>query len=406
LNVPHVRLEEAVEYIRGITFKPEDVIAMGGDGAVVCMRTKNIQGTLEESDLIAVPSGFVKREELYLRPGDVLISSANSWNLVGKVVPVPELNYPATAGGFIAIVRAKAEVVDARYLFHWLNADPTQAKIRNCGRQTTNISNLSSKQFLGLVLPRPPLVEQQRVAVILDKTDSLRRKRSEAIRLVDDFLRAVFIDMFGDPDRNPKGFPVGTVRDLVATANYGTSEKANETSGRLPILRMNNITYAGGWDLSSIKYVDLDERTQDKYMAVKGDLLFNRTNSKELVGKTAVYDKEEPMAIAGYLVRVRMNKHGNPHYVSGYLNSVHGKKTLQGRAKSIVGMANINAQEMQDIPLLLPPVALQNKYALIVQTTNERLKKFHTFSQEADALHAALSQRFFGGAETVEGASC
>jgi type I restriction enzyme S subunit len=134
-------------------------------------------------------------------------------------------------------------------------------------------------------------------------------------------------------------------------------------------------------------------------LAQKGDLLFNRTNSKELVGKTAVYMRDEPMAIAGYLVRVRMNERGNSHYVSGYLNSAHGKRTLEARAKSIVGMANINAQEMQDIPLLLPPIELQNKYASIVGAMQERLRKYHAFSREAEALHAALSESFFSQAD-------
>jgi type I restriction enzyme S subunit len=158
---------------------------------------------------------------------------------------------------------------------------------------------------------------------------------------------------------------------------------------------MNNITYEGGWDFSSMKYVDLDEASAHKYLTRKGDLLFNRTNSKELVGKTAVYMQDEPMAIAGYLVRVRMNERGNAHYVSGYLNSAHGKRTLEARAKSIVGMANINAQEMQDIPLLLAPIELQNKFASIVEAVQERLRKQHVFSREAEALHAALSERFF-----------
>ena len=206
----------------------------------------------------------------------------------------------------------------------------------------------------------------------------------------------MFIDLFGDPEQNPKRFPIGSIRDLVASANYGSSEKANEESGRFAILRMNNITYEGWWDMSSLKYVDLDERTQDKYLARKGDLLFNRTNSKELVGKTAVYERDEPMAIAGYLVRIRMNERGNPYYVSGYLNSTHGKRTLEARAKSIVGMANINAQEMQEIPLLIPPIELQEKYARIVQASRVRVKKYQTFLDYADKLKAALTDRFFG----------
>lgn len=275
---------------------------------------------------------------------------------------------------------------NARFLFHFLRTV----------RLPENVGYSRHFKFLkGCSVPKPTPDEQQRIATILDKADNLRQKRQEAICLVDKFLRAVFIDMFGDPETNPKSFNKGTIRDLVSSANYGTSEKASEQSGKYPILRMNNITYEGGWDFSSLKYVDLDDASAHKYMTRKGDLLFNRTNSKELVGKTAVYMQDEPMAIAGYLVRVRMNEEGNAHYVSGYLNSVHGKRSLQARAKSIVGMANINAQEMQDIPLLLPPIELQNKFADIVEAVHERLIKQHDFSRAAEALHAALSEKFF-----------
>ncbi len=253
-----------------------------------------------------------------------------------------------------------------------------------------------------MAVPLPSIAEQVRASLILDKADRLRFKRQEATRLMDEFLRAVFIDMFGDPSSNPKKFKLGTIRDLVASANYGTSEKASEEVGKYPILRMNNITYEGGWDFSSLKYVDLDSATAHKYLAQRGDLLFNRTNSKELVGKTAVYMRDEPMAIAGYLVRVRTNEQGNPHYVSGYLNSAHGKRALEARAKSIVGMANINAQEMQDIPLLLPPIELQDKYAKIVEAVHARLKTHQEFLREAVALYSALSKKFFSPVDAEE----
>lgn len=393
MSIVESRLGEVVDFIRGITFKPEDTIPPTSDNAVVCMRTKNIQKDLTETDLIAVPRSFVKRDELFLKEGDVLISSANSWNLVGKVCPVPALPYDATIGGFIAAIRAKSERISPRYLYRWLASEKTQAAIRACSRQTTNIANLSVPLFLDLPIAIPHMVEQHRIATILDVADSLVRKRKDAMRLEGEFLRALFIDMFGDFDSNPKRFVKGTIRDLVSSANYGTSQKADEIRGKYPILRMNNITYEGSWDLSSLKYVDLDEKVAHKYLARKGDLLFNRTNSKELVGKTAVFMKDEPMAVAGYLVRVRINEHGNAQYVAGYLNSAHGKRTLEGRAKSIVGMANINAQEMQDIPILLPPKTLQDKFAGIVELVQARTEKQRQFLMEADDLLRTLSRR-------------
>ncbi len=277
--------------------------------------------------------------------------------------------------------------LDFGFLRHLL---PRELKAIEERTPFVTVKHLSVREIRAIVLTLPPLVEQRRIATILDKADNLRRMRQEAIGITDDLLRSVFIDIFGDPSSNPKKFELGTIRDLVASASYGTSEKASEEGGTYPILRMNNITYKGGWDFSSLKYVNLDSATAHKYLAQRGDLLFNRTNSKELVGKTAVYMRDDSMAIAGYLVRVRMNERGNSHYVSGYLNSAHGKRTLEARAKSIVGMANINAQEMQDIPLLLPPIELQDKYAHIVETVHDRLKTQEASLREAIAIQSSL----------------
>lgn len=163
------------------------------------------------------------------------------------------------------------------------------------------------------------------------------------------------------------------------------------------MLRMGNITYSGAIDFSGLKYVDLSKKDQPKYLVEKGDLLFNRTNSKELVGKTAVYDRDDVAAIAGYLIRVRMNEKGNSYYVSGYLNSTHGKSTLQSMCKSIVGMANINAQEMQNIQILLPPIEIQNKYAAIFKTTKQRLRSQSQSEGNLADLFSALSQKAFRG---------
>ncbi|WP_281648573.1 hypothetical protein [Parendozoicomonas sp. Alg238-R29] len=121
---------------------------------------------------------------------------------------------------------------------------------------------------------------------------------------------------------------------------------------------MGNITYEGKWDISDLKYVNLPDKDKPKYLAQQGDIIFNRTNSRELVGKTAVYDLGYPIVLAGYLIRSRVNERGNPYYISAYLNSRHGKSTLVNMCKSIIGMANINAQEMQDVNLLMPPIGL------------------------------------------------
>lgn len=172
--------------------------------------------------------------------------------------------------------------------------------------------------------------------------------------------------MFGDPVTNPKEWESGTIRDIASEVKYGTSSPATE-GGKYIYLRMNNITYDGHLDLSNLKHIDLPDDQLAKYQVQKGDVLFNRTNSKELVGKTCVFKEDIPMVIAGYIIRVRVNARANPEYLSAILNSKYGKRTLLDMCKSIVGQANINAQELQNIDILIPPLALQNEFAAFIE---------------------------------------
>ncbi|MBS9428861.1 restriction endonuclease [Photorhabdus akhurstii] len=260
---------------------------------------------------------------------------------------------------------------------------------------STTVAIINKSRFSALTIPLPSLKEQKRIAAILDKADDILRKREQSVKLADDFLRATFLEMFGDLESNPKRFPIGTIRDLISSANYGTSSKASKSNGKYPVLRMGNITYQGGWDFTDLKYIDLDEKQKEKFLVKKGDLLFNRTNSKELVGKTAVFESDMEMAFAGYLIRVRSNESGNNYYISGYLNSVHGKNTLINMCRSIVGMANINAQELQNIRILIPPKSLQDDYADICKSIKKKIICHLESKKEMEKLFKTLCYEAF-----------
>ncbi|EAA5427580.1 restriction endonuclease [Salmonella enterica subsp. enterica serovar Falkensee] len=284
------------------------------------------------------------------------------------------------------------DVVDRDYLFRWLESQ--SSLIESEGKGAT-VKGITLPFLKGLNVPIPPINEQKRIAAILDKAEDIRQKREQAIKLADDFLRATFMKMFGTPAQNIHNFPKGTIRDLIDSVNYGTSAKASVDSGEYPVLRMGNITYQGGWDFTDFKYLDLSEKDKDKFLVQKGDLLFNRTNSKELVGKTAIYEEDRPMAFAGYLIRVRPNLNGNNYYLSGCLNSTYGKTTLVNMCKSIVGMANINAQELQDIEILIPPKHLQDEYENIYKKVKMGLAIFDRSAWQVQQLAANLMNKYF-----------
>ncbi len=258
----------------------------------------------------------------------------------------------------------------------------------------TSYPAVSDKIVKETQIPLPPLPEQRRLAARLDQADALRQKSRAVVETYAALGRSVFLEVFGDPVRNPHNFPKETIEDLVSEVKYGTSKKAGK-EGKFKYLRMNNITYSGDLDLEKLKYIDLTEKEQPKYLVKKGDILFNRTNSKELVGKTTVFNQDEQMAIAGYIIRVRTNELANPYYISGYLNSRHGKMVLENMCKNIVGMANINAKELQSIPILLPPLPLQTRFAVMVANIEAQRRLAERQLAAAEAVFGGVLQGTF-----------
>jgi len=309
-----------------------------------------------------------------------------------------DLNVKHYIGKFDAYQRTYAiksdkEKLDSRFLFYFLSKYIDVLRNQSIGGviKYIKIGNLTDAK-----IPLPPLAEQQKIAEILDAADSLRQKDQQLIDHYTTLSQSMFLEMFGDPVTNQHGFEKGTIRELLSTAKYGTSAKADD-SGKYPYLRMNNITYEGEMDFFSLKYINIDENDKEKYLVKKGDVLFNRTNSKELVGKTGLYNEDEAMIIAGYLIRLRVSEQANPYYLWGYLNSKHGKLTLAHMCKSIVGMANINAQELQNIKILLPPILLQEHFAKKNQAIEAQKKQAKASLEKSNDLFNSLLQRAFNG---------
>lgn len=258
--------------------------------------------------------------------------------------------------------------------------------------------SISSGNLKTACIPLPPLDDQYRIVAILDKADAIRRKRREAVALTEQLLRSTFLEMFGDPGTNPNSWPIEVMRELVCDSQYGTATKANERGQGLPVLRMNNITADGWVDLTSLKWVELGSEELSKCTVRRGDLMFNRTNSPELVGKTAVWHSDDVYALAGYLVRIRFHSDkANADYVSGFLNSGFGKRYLFERAKPSNNMSNFSAGEFMRIPIPVPPIDAQRRYAKVAENIRACRRQLDAAANEADNLFNSLVQRAFRG---------
>ena len=203
--------------------------------------------------------------------------------------------------------------------------------------------------------------EQMDIVDKLKKVENVIGLRKRELKQLDTLVKSRFAEMFGDPIRNPKGWKVVTIGDIVTEVRYGTSKPAVE-GGKYPYLRMNNLTADGHLDLNDLKYIDISDDEVEKCVVRKGDVLFNRTNSIDLVGKTAVFDLQDDMVIAGYIIRVRLNEKILPEVLSQYMNLEALKDILRSMAKGAVNQANINAQELQSIRVYVPDIELQKQF--------------------------------------------
>ncbi|HCJ56078.1 MAG TPA: restriction endonuclease subunit S [Clostridiaceae bacterium] len=292
-------------------------------------------------------------------------------------------------------LRLKQQKVRYKYVFYFLNSSFFRRQIPNITKKSVNQASFTVTALKELIMILPPLDIQKHIADTLDKTKEIIDCQKKQIEELDNLIKATFYDMFGDPVTNEKGWKLAKIKDLAKKIQYGTSEKATTEILEYAILRMNNITYNGEWDFGDLKYINLSSADKEKYLVHKGEMLFNRTNSKELVGKSAAYRNEYPMAYAGYLVKLTPNERTNSEFISAFLNSKYGKALLKSMAKNIIGMANINAKELGNIKIYVPPLDLQNKFAQIVTNIEQQKSLVRQSITESQNLFNSLMSKYF-----------
>lgn len=382
---PLVRLGDVCEFLNGGTpSKKEPRFYCGSipwitSTDIVSDEVKNARSYITEEAVNKSATKLVKK-------GTILLVSRTG---VGKIaIAGMDLCFSQDITGIIP----NESVIDRKYLYYCLrfNTDYFSSLQRGA-----TIKGITRNVIESLNIPLPPIDSQKHIANTLDKTQEIIDSYKKQLAELDNLIKSVFYEMFGDPGRNEKNWEVVQIKDLAKNMQYGTSKKASTEKLEYPILRMNNITYSGEIDLSDLKYINLSDKEKEKYLVYKGEMLFNRTNSKELVGKSAPYRYDYPMAYAGYLIKLTPNEKANSEFISAFLNSKYGKALLESMAKNIIGMANINAKELGSIRIYLPPIDLQNKFADIVTKIEEQKALVKQAITESEHLFNSLMSKYF-----------
>lgn len=277
-----------------------------------------------------------------------------------------------------------SEGLNQQYLYYYLKSDVALYYIKAVVTGSVR-DNLKFSALCDFYINVPEIDEQIKIVKRLDLVNAIIEDNKKKIEKLDELIKARFVEMFGDPIMNPKGWKEVTIGEVVTEVRYGTSKPSVE-GGKYPYLRMNNLSADGHLDLNDLKYIDVTDDEIEKCVVRKGDVLFNRTNSIDLVGKTAVFDLSEDMVIAGYIIRVRLNEKLMPEVLSQYMNLEALKDILRGMAKGAVNQANINAQELKSIRVYLPDLELQKQFVEIKNRIDKSKLMFQKLHQKLNIL--------------------
>ena len=299
------------------------------------------------------------------QPGDVLLMSRNPHLRKAGVV-----NFEGICSDVSYVCRTKDEnVLMQRFIPFIFQTDHFWKFAEENKKGSTNFF-LNWSDFEKYEFDLPVIEEQRKLCEMMWAFEDTKTAYKQLLQKTDDLVKSQFIEMFGLPESNVHGFEIGTIGDVAKDVHYGTAKKASE-DGKYIYIRMNNITYEGELDLSDIKRIDVPDKELAGCIVQEGDVLFNRTNSKDLVGKTCYFSGAEPMVIAGYIIRLRMNGKVLPEYLSTFMNLERSKKLLYSMAKGAVGQANINAKEVQSIEMIIPPLELQTNFLTLFRQSDK-----------------------------------
>ena len=386
-----VPLGDVASFIRGVTFKPSDVLEGPTADSVGIMRTKNVQAELDVVDVLQIPSHLVRRRDQYLRTGDLLISSANSWNLVGRCCWVPDLRAPAAIGGFVTALRVTSDQLDPRFLYRWFSSPRTQTDVRNSANQTTNIANLNLKRCEALRFPIPSLDEQCRIADILDSSDILRRHGNQVVAATRLLEQAVFIEMFGDPVSNPHDYPVERL-GMVGTLDRGVSKHRPRNDpallgGAYPLIQTGDVARSGG-TISTYTSTYSELGLAQSRLWPAGTLCITIAANIAQTGLLA-FDACFPDSVVGFTA-----DEPTTVYVRTWLTFLQA--TLEASAPQSA-QRNINLAILRNLPLPIPPAAKRKEF-------HERLQSVKVFGdavvrreQRLNELFTSLQSRAFSG---------
>ncbi len=342
------------------------------------------------------------RARKLVQAGDVLVSTVRP-NLNAVALVPEELDGEIASTGF-SVLRANQKLVNPHYLFYRVQHQEFVACL---------VANATGASYPAVTdgvvrrvfLPLPSLKEQARIVEILDEADRLRRLRRVADSKATRILPALFLKMFGDPETNLKNFPVVKLGTMIEDGPQNGLYKPSSAYGKgVRILRIDGFYSGQITDISVLKRLEIRPNEIAKYGLHENDIVINRVNSEEYLGKSAIIPKlDESVVFESNMMRLSVDlTQIDPLFLIAHLQTPFTKKEILQKAKRAINQASINQQDIRALSILKPPIELQIRFASIVQGANATLSVMAATIGKLDHLFDLLLHQAFSGQLTAK----
>lgn len=416
------KFKNLIEYKSGYTWSKDQENSKFVDDSVRVLTVTNIQEKLDlRSELYLTQVTKNDRERKAASKGwSIAVSSNGNRKRIGNAVFIDDDTDYLFASFLTGFIPKDLNALLPKYFFYWFSSHQIQERITSVSEGTTGLGNLDIRFLRNMDIEYPESPDEQKaIAGILSKVDEAIEAVETSIKAAERLKKSLMQNLLTGklkPDgtwrsedefyvddkfgKVPKGWKVEKLKEISDFHQYGLNITSSEDA-KIAMFRMNNIIEGKMVDAPMV-YVNVSDSDLKKYKVEKGDILFNRTNSMDLVGKIGIFELEGEFVFASYLIRVRINEDNNPYFFNFYLNSYRGQTSLRAKATPAVSQANINAKSLVNTYVPVPPYDIQLNIVEIIQE-QEQVKVTHRAKLSAlKTLKKSLMQNLLTGRVRVD----
>lgn len=394
-----VTIEDVFEFIRnGVTIKQHSE-----KSGFPITRIETISNRIVDRTRMGYAgiTDISKYKNYIMQDGDILMSHINSIQHLGKSAIYKKLDNEQIIHGMnLLCLRPKKDKIYDSFALYYFSSDAFYRQIVNITKPSVNQASFTVSALKKLSFPSFSISEQQNIASKFDTIEQIIIFRKQQLSKLDQLVKSRFIEMFGDVKNNTSSWDIAKLHSIIKSCDAGWSGSGTQRErqdNELAVLKVSAIT-KGYFDPYEYKVLDNQKNIKKYIYPQKGDLIFSRANTKELVGATAIINKDYPQLILpDKLWRIKFNNNTNVYYVKYALSDEFYRKKISSISTGTSGsMFNVSMEKFKSMDIPLPPLHLQEQFAAFVQQVDKIKLSIKQSLEKLETLKKSLMQEYFG----------